>query len=138
MSEHDAKQHDKQAISTAGAPKAAAAYSQGIIVNGLIFTAGQVALDPLSGDLIAGGIIEQTRRVLDNLIAVLESAGSSLNRVVKVSIFLRDINDFAAMNGVYAEYFDPAKLSAPLPARTTVQATIPRGGLIEMDLIALV
>ena len=123
----------KQVISTNNAPAAVGAYSQGIIAAGFVFTAGQVPLVPGTSDLREGGIEAQTRQVLDNISGVLEAAGSSMAQVVKTTVFLADINDFAAFNAVYGEYFgdDP-------PARTTVQAgALPIGALIEIEAVAL-
>jgi 2-iminobutanoate/2-iminopropanoate deaminase len=119
-------------IVTDGAPKAIGPYSQGIIVNGLVFTAGQVALDPKTGELIAGSISEQTSRALENLRAILAAAGSSLSRVVKTTVFLVDMADFAAMNEVYGRAF-----GAHRPARSTVAvAALPRGARVEIEAVA--
>jgi 2-iminobutanoate/2-iminopropanoate deaminase len=124
---------ERQAIRTDAAPKAIGPYEQAIRIDGFVFTAGQIPIDPTSGNLVTGGIAEQTRRVLENLKAVLEAAGSSIDRVVKATVFLKNMADFAAMNGVYAEYFAGAK-----PARSTVAvAELPKGALIEIDLVAL-
>ena len=123
----------KKRIRTDHAPAAIGPYSQAIVVNNMVYTAGQVALDPQTGNLVEGGIEVQTARVLDNLTAVLESAGTNLHNVIKTTVFLESMNDFAAMNGVYAKYFDP---DIP-PARTTIQAGgLPRNALIEIDCIA--
>ncbi len=124
---------ERQAIRTEAAPKAIGPYEQAIRVNGFVFTAGQIPIDPKTGNLVAGSIAEQTRRVLENLKAVLEAAGSSMDRVVKATGFLKSMADFAAMNDVLAEYFAAAK-----PARSTVAvAELPKGALIEIDLVAL-
>jgi len=124
----------REAVRTDAAPKAIGPYEQGIRVNGLVFTAGQIALDPKTGNLIDGGIAAQTRQALENLKAVLEAAGSSMDRVVKATVFLTNMADFAAMNEVYGEY-----LSASKPARSTAAvAGLPRGALIEIDLVAIV
>ena len=123
----------KQVISTENAPGAVGAYSQGIIAGGFVFTAGQIPLIPGTTDLREGGIAAQTRQVLQNISAVLEAAGSGMDKVVKTTVFLADINDFAEFNAVYGSYFpeDP-------PARTTVQAgALPAGALIEIEAVAL-
>jgi len=123
---------EKEIVSTDKAPPTVGPYSQAVIAGELIFTAGQLGIDPKSGE-IAEGIEAQTRQVLTNLSAVLEAAGSSLDRVVKATIFLAHMEDFAAMNTVYAEFF-------PLqpPARSTVEvAQLPRRALVEIEVIAL-
>ncbi len=123
----------KQVISTDKAPAAVGAYSQGIIADGFVFTAGQIPLIPGTSDLREGGIAAQTRQVMNNITGVLEAAGSGMDKVVKTTVFLADINDFAEFNAVYAEFFpqDP-------PARTTVQAGgLPVGALIEVEAVAL-
>ena len=123
----------REAVQTDKAPKAIGPYEQAIKVDGFVFTAGQIPLDPKSGNIVEGGIAAQTRQVLENLKGVLEAAGSSLERVVKATVFLKNMADFAAMNEVYAEYFGSAR-----PARSTVAvAELPRGALIEIDLVAL-
>lgn len=125
---------DKQIISTENAPKAIGPYEQAIRVGDFVYASGQIPLDPETGNLVEGEIKVQTRRALENLKAVLEAAGSSLDRVVKTTVFLKNIADFAAMNEVYAEYLGAAK-----PARSTVAvADLPRGALVEIDLVALV
>ncbi|MBN8595886.1 MAG: RidA family protein [Anaerolineae bacterium] len=122
----------KQVIQTANAPAAVGPYSQAIVAGGLVYTAGQIALVPGTTELAAGGIAEQTRQVMHNLKAILETAGSSLDQVVKVTVYLQDLNDFAAMNAVYAEFFTVAP-----PARSTIQAAkLPRAALVEIDCIA--
>jgi len=122
----------RQAISTNEAPGAVGAYSQAIIAGNLIFLSGQIPLDPSSGQMVEGGIAERTHRVLQNIGAVLAAAGSSFDRVVKTTVYLADMADFAAMNEVYASYFAP-----PLPARSTVQAAaLPRGAQVEIDVVA--
>ena len=124
---------DRQVVFTDQAPKAVGPYSQGIIMNGFVFTAGQIALDPTTQQMIEGGIEEQTRRVLSNMRAILEAAGTSLDHVVKTTVFLADLGDFAAMNGIYATYF-----VANPPARSTVEvAKLPRSVLVEIECIAL-
>lgn len=123
----------KEAISTDKAPKAIGPYSQGIKAGGFIFTAGQVAFDPSTGQLIEGDVARQTARVLDNLKAIAEAAGSSLDRTVKATVYLKDMNDFSAMNEVYARYFGQTA-----PARSTVEAArLPRDVRVEIDLILL-
>ncbi len=115
------------------APKAIGPYSQAVIVGDQVFCSGQVALDPSSGQLVAGDARAQTERVLANLAAVLEAAGSDLAHVVKTTVFLADMDDFAAMNEVYAARFGDAR-----PARSTVQAArLPRGASVEIDCIAI-
>jgi 2-iminobutanoate/2-iminopropanoate deaminase len=121
-------------VATPGAPKAIGPYSQAITVNGFIFTAGQVALDPGTGELVVGGIADQTTRALENLRAVLTAAGSSLSQVVKTTVFLVDMADFGQMNEVYGRFF-----GAHRPARSTVAvAGLPRGALVEIEVIATV
>lgn len=121
-------------VSTAGAPKAIGPYSQAISINGFVFTAGQVALDPSTGELVAGGIAEQTARTLENLRAVLTAAGTGLPQVVKTTVFLVDMADFTAMNEVYGRVFANHR-----PARSTVAvAALPRGAKVEIEVIAAV
>jgi 2-iminobutanoate/2-iminopropanoate deaminase len=125
----------KTAISTPQAPAAIGPYSQGIRTGSLIFTAGQIAIDPATQQVVAGGITEQTKRVLENLRAILEEAGSSLSQVVKATVFLKDFNDFAAMNAVYGTFLAPDGVVAP--ARTTIEAArLPKDVLVEIELIA--
>jgi len=125
----------KAVVATKAAPAAIGPYSQGIRAGNLVFTAGQVALDPATGKVVEGGITEQTTRVLENLKAILEAAGTSMARVVKATVFLKDFNDFAAMNAVYGGYL-AAEGAAP-PARTTVEVSrLPKDVLVEIDLIA--
>ena len=122
-------------ITTDGAPAAIGPYAQGVRVGNLIYTAGQGALDPITGQLVPGGIKEQTERTLENLKAILEAGGSSLGQVVKATVFLKDMNDFAAMNAVYASYFESD--ADTLPARTTVEVSrLPRNMLVEIDMVA--
>ncbi|HUL68808.1 MAG TPA: RidA family protein [Gemmatimonadales bacterium] len=121
-------------VATEQAPRAIGPYCQAIVVNGFVYTAGQIALDPASGELLRGGIKDQTARVLANLKAVLEAAGSDLSRVVKTTVFLVDMADFNAMNEVYGQIFGDHK-----PARSTVAvAALPRGARVEIDLVATV
>jgi 2-iminobutanoate/2-iminopropanoate deaminase len=123
----------REVISTEKGPKAIGPYSQAIKANGFIFVSGQTAFDPASGKAIEGETAKQTECTLENVKAILQAAGSSLDRVVKVGVFLKDMNDFTAMNEVYALYFP-----ANPPARTTVEvARLPRDFLVEMDVIAL-
>lgn len=125
----------KTAVFTDKAPKAVGPYSQAIRSGNFVYTAGQAALDPTTQQLISGGITEQTRRTLENLKAVLEAAGTTLDRVVKANVYLKDMNDFAAMNAVYAEYLAPQGVVAP--ARTTIEAArLPKDALVEIELIA--
>ena len=125
----------KAAIATNLAPAAIGPYSQGIRAGNLIFTAGQIALDPETGQVVAPGIAEQTMRVLENLKAILEAGGSSLAQVVKATVFLKDFNDFAAMNTVYGTYL--ASNGVVPPARSTVEVSrLPKDVLVEIDLIA--
>jgi len=122
-------------ISTEGAPAAIGPYAQGVRVGNLIFTAGQGGLDPVTGQVVPGGIKEQTERTIANLKAVLEAGGSSLGQVVNATVFLKDISDFAAMNAVYASFFESD--SDTLPARTTVEvARLPRNLLVEIEVVA--
>ncbi len=124
---------DRRVISTPNAPQALGPYSQAIRSGELIFCAGQAGLDPATGKLVAGGIQEQTRRVLQNLSAALEAAGSSLSRVVKTTVFMVNLDEFKAMNEVYAEFFP----SAP-PARSTVQVgRLPARAVVEIEAIAI-
>lgn len=119
-------------IETPAAPAAIGPYSQALVCNGLVFTAGQIPLDPATGQLIEGDVGQQTRRVMQSLQAILESAGASLQTVVKTTVFLGDMNDFTAMNAVYAEFFGDHK-----PARSTIQAArLPRDVKVEIDAIA--
>ena len=123
----------KKIIQTEKAPKAIGPYSQAIRTESLIFTAGQIAIDPATGELVEGGIEEQTRRALTNLRNVLDAGGSGLSYVVKTTVFLKDMNDFPKMNAVYAEFFTEAP-----PARSTVAAAaLPKNALMEIEAIAL-
>lgn len=125
----------KHGIATSAAPAAIGPYVQGVRLGGMIFTAGQIALDPATLQIVDGGIEAQTRRVLENLKAVLEAGGSSLGKVIKTTVFLKSMNDFAAMNTIYAEYFAPE--GAMPPARTTVEvARLPKDALVEIETIA--
>lgn len=125
----------KHVISTTGAPAAIGPYSQAIRSGNLVFTAGQIALDPVTQQIVPGGITEQTTRVLENLKAILEAAGSSMARVLKATVFLKDFNDFAAMNAVYGAYLAPEGVTAP--ARSTVEVSrLPKDVLVEIELVA--
>jgi 2-iminobutanoate/2-iminopropanoate deaminase len=125
----------KAVIATNAAPAAIGPYSQGVRVGNLVFTAGQIALDPVTQQVVAPGITEQTTRVLENLKAILEAAGSSLAQVVKATVYLKDFNDFAEMNAVYGTYL-AAEGIVP-PARSTVEVSrLPKDVLVEIDLIA--
>lgn len=119
-------------ISTTAAPGAIGPYSQAIEVNGFVFASGQLPIDPSTGAFPEGGVKEQTRQSLTNAKAILEAAGTGLNKVVKTTVFLADMNDFAAMNEVYAEFFE-----APFPARSAIAVkTLPKNALVEMECVA--
>ena len=125
----------KQRINSKNAPAALGPYSQAIALNGMVYTAGQVGIDHTTGKLVEGGIEEQTHQVLKNLTAVLDAAGTSLDNVVKSTVFLSDMANFAAMNGVYAQYFSAG---AP-PARSTVQvAGLPLAAMVEIECVAAI
>ena len=125
----------KLAISTSKAPAAIGPYSQAVLIGDLLFTSGQVALDPSTGALVAGGIQQQTTRVLDNLSAVLGEAGLTLSDVVKTTVFLQNMTDFAAMNEIYSTYLAPEGVVPP--ARSTIEvARLPKDALVEIELIA--
>ena len=119
-------------VSTDRAPKAIGPYSQATIADGIVYTAGQIALDPTTGEIIGGGVAEQTERVFANIRAILDAAGTDLGSVLKATVFLTDMNDFQAMNEVYAKAF-----GAHRPARSTVAvAALPRGVRVEIDVVA--
>ncbi len=123
----------KKIVVTENAPRAIGPYSQAVRIEDLVFTAGQIGLDPATMELVGGGIEAQTRQVLTNLKNVLEAAGSGLNYVVKTTVFLKDMADFAAMNAIYAEFFGENP-----PARSTVAvAALPKGALVEIECVAL-
>lgn len=125
----------KTLIATPHAPAAIGPYSQAIHVGNLVFTAGQIALDPQTQQLVPGGIAEQTTRVMENLKAILETAGTNLAQVVKATVFLKDFNDFAAMNAIYGQYLAPEGVTAP--ARSTVEVSrLPKDALVEIELVA--
>ena len=122
-----------QVITTDQAPRAIGPYSQAVMANGFIFVSGQIPIDPASGQIVFSDIAEQTRRVMNNLSAILAAAGTDLSRIVRTTIYLKDMHDFEEMNRVYAEFF-----SGPKPARATVQvARLPRDVSIEIDAIAV-
>lgn len=122
---------DKEVLSTKGAPGAIGPYSQGMKVGNFVFTSGQIPLDPATGELVDGDIKKATERSIENVKAILEAAGSSLDKVVKTTVFLRDINDFAAVNEVYGRYFNENA-----PARSCVQVTLPKNAAVEIEAIA--
>ena len=123
----------RQIVQTKQAPDAIGPYSQAVIANGFVFTSGQIPIDPATGQFVSGGIAEQTQQVLQNLTAVLEAAGTGLQQVVKTTVYLADMQDFTAMNEVYATFF-----GAEPPARSTVQAArLPRDARVEIDVVAL-
>lgn len=122
----------KDVVLTDKGPKPIGPYSQAIKINGLIYLSGQVALDPRTNEFLGGDIAQQTERVMENVKAILEAGGSNLNHVVKTTVFLKDISDFAAMNEVYGKFFKAAP-----PARSTVQvARLPKDALVEIEVIA--
>ena len=122
----------KKVISTPKAPSAIGPYSQAVKVGNLVYTSGQIPIDPATGVFVEGGIKEQTRQSLLNVKAVLEEAGMTMADVVKTTVFMADMNDFAAMNAVYAEFF-----SEPYPARSAVAVkTLPKGALVEIEVVA--
>jgi len=124
----------KQAITTGGAPQAIGPYSQAVRCGELLFCSGQIGLDPATGELVSGGVVAEATRVLQNLGAVLHAAGATLDHVVRTTIYLVDLADFATVNEVYARFF-----RAPFPARATVGANaLPRGARVEIDAIATV
>jgi 2-iminobutanoate/2-iminopropanoate deaminase len=125
---------ERAIVATDGAPAAIGPYSQGIVANGLVFTAGQIPLDPESMTLVTGDVSVQTERVMQNLAAVLAAAGSSFDRVVKTTCFLADLNDFAAFNAVYGRFLG----TNPAPRSTVQVAKLPLGSLVEVECIALV
>jgi len=123
----------RQAVATPQAPRAIGPYSQAIKANEWVFVSGQVALEPSTANLVSGGVAEQTERVMKNLQAILEAAGSGLDRVVKATVYLKSMSDFAAMNDVYGRFWTAAP-----PARATVEvARLPKDALVEIDVIAL-
>ncbi len=128
---------EKQAIATLAAPAAIGPYSQAVRAGALVYTSGQVAIEPATGELCPGGVEAQTRQVMENLSAVLKAAGTSLGQVIKTVVFLKSMEDFAAMNSIYAQYLAPAGSVAP--ARSTVEVgRLPKDALVEIEAIALV
>jgi 2-iminobutanoate/2-iminopropanoate deaminase len=124
----------KEVIISPAAPRAVGAYSQAVRANGFVFLSGQIPLDPATGEMVSGDVSVQTRRVMDNLAAVLAAAGTTFERVMKATIYLVDMGDFAVVNQIYSEYFT----TDAKPARATVAvAGLPRGSRVEIDLIAL-
>lgn len=120
-------------VATDSAPKAIGPYSQAVKANGVLYTSGQIALDPRSGNLVEGDFAAQARRVFENLAAVLKASGSSFDRVTKATVYVTDLANFTVLNGIYAEFFGNHK-----PARSTVGvAQLPKGAQVEIDLIAL-
>lgn len=127
--------NSKNVVQTDAAPKALGPYSQAIVANGMVFCAGQIPLDPATGNVVVGGIAEQTHQVLKNLRAVLKAAGSDLDRAVKTTVFLKSMDSFAAMNEVYGR---PEYFGANPPARSTVEvARLPRDVMVEIEVVAL-
>ena len=123
----------KELVTAAGSPRAIGPYSPAVKVGNLLFLSGSIPLDPVSGQLVEGGIKEQTTRVLDNIKGLLAAAGTDFNHVVRTTVFMVDLGEFAAMNEIYASYF-----SAPYPARSTVQVVkLPRDVRVEIDVIAV-
>ncbi len=121
-------------ITTDKAPSAIGPYSQGVIANGFIYTAGQIPLDPVAGKIVDGGIVEQTDRVMENLQEVLRAAGASWKDVIKTTVYLHDLSNFPTVNEVYGKWLGDAR-----PARSTVQVTaLPRGAMVEIDAIAVI
>lgn len=126
-------QHEKNIVTTENAPKALGPYSAGVTTGCMVFTAGQVGIDPATGKMVEGGIQAQTRQVFKNLAAILEAAGSGLDQVVKTTVFLQDMGEFALMNEVYASFF-----TEKFPARSTFQVVaLPAGAAVEIEAIAL-
>ena len=124
----------KKTIETANAPRAIGPYSQAVVFNGLAYLSGQIPIDPSTGQVIEGGVAKQTERVIENLKAVLEAAGSSLDKVLKTTVYLKDMKEFTAMNEVYARYFGSAA-----PARATVEVSkLPKDVRVEIDAIAAI
>ena len=126
---------ERKIIKTESAPLPVGPYNQAVVVGNLVFTSGQIAVDPVTNEVSQGGVVEQTRLVLNNLKAVLHGAGSSLEQAVKVTVFLKNMNDFASMNMVYEKFFNPQNA----PARSTIEvARLPKDVLVEIEAVALV
>lgn len=124
---------NREAIQTAQAPAALGPYAQAVKVGNLLFTSGQIAIDPATNQMVAGDIVAQTKQVFANLQAVLAAAGATMQQVVKTTVFVQDLKDFATLNEVYATYF-----TAPYPARSCVEvAALPKGALLEVELVAV-
>jgi 2-iminobutanoate/2-iminopropanoate deaminase len=124
----------KEIVNTDRGPKPIGPYSQGVKANGLLYLSGQVALDPKTNEMLAGDIRQQTERTLENIKGILEAGGSNLHHVIKTTVFLKDMNEFAQMNEVYGRYFTAAP-----PARSTVQvARLPKDALVEIEVIAAI
>ena len=123
----------RELVTAAGAPKAIGPYSPALKVGNMLFLSGSIPLDPVSGQLVSGGIVEQTTQVMENIKSLLEAAGASFNNVARTTVFMVDLGEFAQMNEIYAKYF-----SAPYPARSTVQVVkLPRDVRVEIDVIAV-
>ena len=123
----------KKIIKTEKAPLPIGPYNQAVVINNLVYLAGQIPIDPKTNEMIKGGVPEQTKMIFQNIKAVLEAAGSSLEKIVKATVFLKDMNDFAAMNGVYAEFIK----AETAPARSTIQvARLPKDSLVEIEVVA--
>ena len=126
----------KEQVRTQGAPQAIGPYSQAVKSGGLLFASGQVALDPATGSVVSGGIVEQTERVMKNIAAVLEASGTSFDRVIKSTVFLKDMGDFGKMNEIYGRYVSGDGKIAP--ARSTVEVSrLPKDALVEIEVIAV-
>ncbi len=123
---------EKQIISTTKAPGAVGPYSQAVKVGNFVFTSGQIPLDPATGELVVGDVKKATERSLENVKAILEEAGTSLDKVIKTTVFVKNMSDFAAVNEVYAKYFEK-----DMPARSCVQVVLPKDALVEIEVIAL-
>lgn len=122
----------RQVVRTENAPEPVGPYSQAVVVGNLVWTSGQIGIDPQTGKLVSGGIETETEQVLKNLVAVLAAAGSGLDRVIKTTIFITDMNEFARLNAIYARYFQE-----PYPARSTVQVSaLPKGAAVEIEVVA--